>query len=237
MDQTTELEQPAAQETFTFDDMRLQVGARIQIQVPFGGNAPQYFTTLIGFVKDEYLIVKIPFENGLSVTLPQEATVVVRALSGVHVFAFSCVVRRVFLAPLFYAHLSFPEKIAGTVVRKALRAIVEVPVTITGAPEGGEASKIDASFSNLSATGGFIESPSALGESGQRLRVSFAFRVHPGDREVKIETDATIRNVRKPVGAGEGAFGYGVRFDDLGEDQAIMIQNLVYQALTQNRGA
>lgn len=236
MDQSTELEQAPRQDTFTFDDMRLQVGARLQIQIPFTTNAPQYFTTLIGYVKDDYLIVKIPFENGLSIKLPQEATVTVRALSGVHVFAFSVIVRRVFLAPMFYAHLSFPDRISGTVVRKALRASVEVPVTVSGIP-GDAAAAIDGRFSNLSATGGFIESPAALGESGQNLKVAFAFRVHPGNREVKIETAATIQNVRKLNTAGEASFGYGVRFDGLGEDETIMIQNLVYQALTENRSA
>ena len=160
-----------------------------------------------------------------------------RALSGVHVFAFSVIVRRVFLAPMFYAHLSFPDKISGTVVRKALRASVEVPVTVSGAPGDGGHRRSTRRFSNLSATGGFIESPSALGESEQRLRVAFAFRVHPGNREVKIETDATIQNVRKLSAAGEASFGYGVRFDGLGEDETIMIQNLVYQALTENRSA
>lgn len=237
MDQATEVEQPVAQHVFTFDDMRLQVGARLQIQVAIGAKPPHHFTTLIGHVKDEYLIVKIPVENGLSIMMPEQADVIVRALSGVHVFAFTSIVRRVFMAPLFYAHLSFPDKISGTVVRKALRASIEVPVTVTGAQGEGEASAIDASFSNLSATGGFIESPSALGEREHRVRLSFLFRVHPNNREVKIETEATIRNVREATPPGEGAFGYGVRFEGLSEDQTILIQNLVYQSLAENRGA
>jgi c-di-GMP-binding flagellar brake protein YcgR len=233
MDHVTELDQPTKPETFTFDDMRLQVGARLQIQIPFGANAPQHFTTLIGFVKDEYLIVRIPFENGLSIALPQEASVVVRVLSGVHVFAFTSIVRRVFLAPLFYAHLSFPEKIAGTVVRKAVRATINLPVSV----KGGGGNAVEARFSNLSATGGYIESPSELGEREQSVRVSFTFRVQPGNREVKIDTAATIRNVRSPGTGGEQGYGYGVRFDDLPEEQMLMIQNLVYQALTENRAA
>lgn len=233
MDHVSELDQPTKPESFTFDDMRLQVGARLQIQIPFGANAPQYFTTLIGFVKDEYLIVRIPFENGLSIALPQEANVVVRVLSGVHVFAFTSIVRRVFLAPLFYAHLSFPEKIAGTVVRKAIRASVDLPVSVKGA--GGAA--VDAKFSNLSATGGYIESPSELGEREQSVRIAFAFRVQPGNREVKIDTAATIRNVRSPGPGSEQGYGYGIRFDELPDEQTVMIQNLVYQALTENRAA
>jgi hypothetical protein len=233
MDHVSELDQPTKTESFTFDDMKLQVGARMQIQIPFGANAPQHFTTLIGFVRDEYLIVRIPFENGLSIALPQEATVVVRVLSGVHVFAFTSIVRRVFLAPLFYAHLSFPEKIAGTVVRKAVRATVDLPVSVKGA--GGNA--VEAKFTNLSATGGYIESPADLGEREQSVRVNFAFRVQPGNREVKIDAAATIRNVRSPGPNGEQGYGYGVRFDDLPDDQTLMLQNVVYQALTEFRAA
>lgn len=236
MDQATEVEQQAAHHVFTFDDMRLHVGARLQIQVAIGANAPHHFTTLIGHVKDEYLIVKIPAENGLSIMLPEQSNVIVRVLSGVHVFAFTSVVRRVFLAPLFYAHLSFPDKVSGTVVRKAPRASVELPVTVTDAKGAADASAIEARFSNLSATGGFIEAPSALGEREHRLRVSFLFRVQPNNREMKIETEATIRNVRAPSGAGEETFGYGLRFEGLSDDQTVMIQNLVYQALAENRG-
>lgn len=233
MEQAAELEQAPKQETFSFDDMRLQVGARLQIQVPFRPNAPQYFSTLIGFAKDDYLILKIPFENGLSVKLEPDSTVAVRVLSGVHVFAFSVIVRRVFMAPLFYAHVSFPDKITGTVVRKASRAQVDVPVSVTGDAVNDA---VDARFTNLSASGGFIESPTALGDKDQRLRLAFSVRVQPGDREVKMEAEATIRNLRPPAKPGEGTFGYGVRFEDLGEDKTVMLQNVVYQALTENRG-
>jgi hypothetical protein len=113
-----------------------------------------------------------------------------------------------------------------------VRAMVEVPVSVKSA--GGDT--VEAKFSNLSATGGYIESPSELGEREQNVRVSFAFRVHPGNREVKVDVAATIRNVRTPGAGGEQGYGYGVRFDDLPEEQSVMIQNLVYQALTENRG-
>ncbi len=233
MDQLVGLDRSVKAEGFSFEEMRLQVGARLQLQVNAGVNSAHYVTTLIGFVKDEYLIVRVPFENGLSVALPQEATVVIRALAGVHVFAFSCVVLRIFLSPMFYMHLSFPSKISGALVREALRAAVDVPVEVSGA----DGVTVTARFTNLSATGGFIEAATKVGQRDETLRFAFSIRIQPGNREVKIETAGSIRNVRAGAEESKGKFGYGVRFENLGEHQEVLIQNLVYQALTESRGS
>ena len=182
MDQLVGFERSVKPGGFTFEEMHLKVGSRLQLQINAGANSAQHFTTLIGFVKDEYLIVRVPFENGLSIALQQEATVVIRVLSGVHVFAFSCVVLRIFLSPIFYAHLSFPDKIPERSFGRLCG--------YRGGPrrnQRADAAPVTARFTNLSATGGFIESATEIGQRDQTLRFAFSIRVQPGNREVKIE--------------------------------------------------
>ena len=105
---------PAAEsklQDFEFEAMNLQVGGRIQFITHRTIKPIQHFSTLIGYVKDEYLIVRIPMENGGAIMLNEGDKLTIRVFSGVTVCAFSCSVLRVFGRPLNYVHLSFPDAI------------------------------------------------------------------------------------------------------------------------------
>ena len=121
---------PAAEsklQDFDFEAMNLQVGGRIQFITHRTIKPIQHFSTVIGYVKDEYLIVKIPMENGGAIVLNEGDKLTIRVFSGVTVCSFSCSVLRIFSRPLNYVHLSFPDAIQGTSLRTALRVIVELP--------------------------------------------------------------------------------------------------------------
>jgi hypothetical protein len=96
----------AKTQEYEFEQMNLQVGGRIQFITHRTMKPIQHFSTLIGWVKDEYMIVKVPFENGAPIALNEGDKLTIRVFSGVNVCSFSCVVQRVFARPLFYVHLS-----------------------------------------------------------------------------------------------------------------------------------
>ena len=87
--------EPKVQE-FEFESMNLQVGGRLQFITHRTIKPIQHFSTLIGYVKDEYMIVKIPFDSGAPISLNDGDKLTIRVFSGVTVCSFPCIVMRVF---------------------------------------------------------------------------------------------------------------------------------------------
>jgi len=114
-----------------FDDIKLQVGARLQIMLKRGAGQIIHYTTLIGYVSGDYLLVKVPFENGLSVQMQEGEDVTLRTFFGLNVFTFTCNVQSIFLAPRFYMHLSFPQQQKADLQRSIVQQ--------GGAGQGGSA--------------------------------------------------------------------------------------------------
>ncbi|MGJ7916373.1 flagellar brake protein [Massilia sp. LXY-6] len=213
--------------------MNLQVGVRLQFITYRRIKPVQYFSTLIGYVKDEYLIVKVPLENGTPASLVEGERITIRVFSGVNVCSFACTVERVFDRPLLYVHLSFPDSIQGTSLRAAMRVKVDIPARILPA-QGGAA--VGCTLTNVSVNGARIESPSSLPEGGE-IMVEFGLPSPLGDRDVQVRTRAAVRNVNALRRESDGAefFAYGVQFLELDPVHYTMLQNLTYEVLLADR--
>src|SRR5471032_2668809 len=180
----------AKTQEYEFEQMNLQVGGRIQFITHRTIKPIQHFSTLIGWAKDEYMIVKVPFENGAPIALNDGDKLTIRVFSGVNLCSFSCVVQRVFPRPLFYVHLSFPQSIQGTSLRAAMRVKVDIPAQVTS-PAGTNS----VFLVNLSVSGALIESAKKLSDDEAEVGLSFYLIAQPGNRQVRINPNATIRNI------------------------------------------
>jgi c-di-GMP-binding flagellar brake protein YcgR len=218
---------------YEFEAMNLQVGGRLQFITHRQVKPVEHFSTLIGWVKDEYLIVKIPVEQGLPIPLVEGERLTIRVFSGVNVCSFACTVERVFGRPLLYAHLSFPTSIQGTSLRTAMRVKVDIPVQVS---PGGSQAPANCHLVNLSVTGALIESPRKLPVEND-VTLQFTLVAPPGNQEVRVSTRAEIRNtnVAKPVSGPHEVFTYGVQFIELDPVHYTLLQNLTYEALLADR--
>ncbi|MFC3459818.1 flagellar brake protein [Massilia haematophila] len=216
-------------EDYDFETMNLQVGTRLQFITHRRVKPVQHFSSLIGYVKDEYIILKIPMENGAPIALTEGERLTIRVFSGVKVCSFACTVERVFARPLFYVHVSFPKSVQGTSLRTAMRVKVDLPAQLVGG--GSQACNIV----NLSVTGALIESKRRLPQDDTALTLQFVLKAPPDDQEVKVNTRASIRNVNV-VQAGDGeVFTYGVQFIELDPGHYTLLQNMTYEALLADR--
>ena len=211
----------------SFDDIKLQVGTRLQIMLKRGVQPLIYYTSLIGYVSGEYLLMRIPLEHGLSVPIQGGECVTLRVFSGMNVFTFVCDVESVFLSPWLYMHLTFPSEVQVTALRKTIRAKVDLPVQIKGTSDSG-------TIIDISVDGAQITAGSALGQPQAKIPLSFTFQIKPTNQEVLIETSATIRSLRELPAAKKDTpsrFSHGVSFDDIDPTNQVMLQNLVYESL------
>ena len=223
----------AKTQEYEFEQMNLQVGGRIQFITHRTIKPIQHFSSVIGWIKDEYMIVKTPMENGAAIALTEGDKLTIRVFSGINVCSFACTVLRIFPRPLSYVHLSFPTSIQGTSLRTAMRVKVDIPAQVTTS-----AGSISVFLVNLSVSGALIESPRPLSESDTSVGLSFYLIAQPGNRQVRINPTATIRNINtvKPATADKPeVFTYGVQFVDLDPMHHTMLQNLTYEALIADR--
>jgi c-di-GMP-binding flagellar brake protein YcgR len=220
---------------FDFEAMHLQVGGRLQFITHRGFKPAQHFSTLIGYVKDEYMIVKIPSENGAPISLSEGEKLTIRVFSGVTVCSFDCTVERVFGRPLLYAHITFPRAIQGTSLRAAMRVKADIAATITGSRAGSAA--LACTLVNLSVTGALVESKHKLPLDDEVVTLGFQLIAQPGNYQVDVTTRASIRNVNvlKPASDRADVFTYGVQFIDLDPNHYALVQNMTYEALIADR--
>ncbi|MGZ8262471.1 MAG: flagellar brake protein [Methylotenera sp.] len=211
----------------TFKDINLQVGTRLQMALQNGLKPLIYYTELIGYVDGEYLIIKTPIENGLTIQLQVEEPVTLRVLSGVDVFTLMCRIKTIFRAPHYYLHLSFPTDIKSIALRGAIRAKVGLPVQVNGVAGAGI-------ITDISVTGAAIVANSALGEINEEALISFEFPIKPTNQSAHIDTSATIRSIQELPSKKKDApprISHGISFHELDLTSQVMLLNLVYESM------
>ena len=217
-----------------FETMNLQVGTRLQLITHRRVKPVQYFSSLIGYIKDEYIILKIPMENGAPIALAEGERLTIRVFSGVKVCSFACTVERVFARPLFYVHVSFPTTVQGTSLRTAMRVKVDLPGAISGS--GSHGRPLACTILNLSVSGALVVSPSRLPADEEQIALQFSLKAPPDDQEVRISARAAIRNVNVTKAADESdLFTYGIQFIELDPTHYTLLQNITYEALLADR--
>ncbi len=208
----------------TFKEINLQVGTRLQLTLPHGAI---YYTEFIGYVDGEYLIIKTPFENGLSVRMVVDQPVILRILSRADVVTLTCMIKTIFRAPYYYMHLSFPKDIKTMTLRDAARARVNLPVQVNGIAGAGV-------ITDISVTGAGIIADKALGELNEEASISFDFPIKPTNQSAHIDTSATIRSIQALPSKKKGApdkVAHGILFHDLEPTSQVMLLNLVYESM------
>lgn len=212
--------------------LKLRVGDRLQIEIPTPQHDQRHFTSLVGYVNGLSVLVRTPLAHGLSLPMRDEESLVVRGFSGLETFSFETRVERVCLDPFPYLHLAYPDTVKTIPIRHEVRVKTSIPVKVT---TGQGQKSVQATISNLSSGGILIDSTEELGQEHEEIDVSFHIAVQPNDYQANIETRATIQNsmiLDNPQGGM--LFRYGLKLLNLHSSQAILLQNLIYQALLEN---
>lgn len=217
---------------FTFQDMRLRVGDRIQLQPPANVGLERYMVRLIGYLDNATVLVTMPLENGLRVPLREKDKVVARVFTSQKAFGFTSTIERVCKIPYDYLHLSFPTTIQGSVVRTSPRVRTKLIASVTYAAESEESTPKSALIANLSAHGALVRSRKPLAAKNELLRIAFRVNLHNVDALLTV--NAVVRSVFKDE-AGEGAgapmVNHGVQFQELRPNDSMILQSLIYQQM------
>ncbi len=192
-------------------DMDLRIGQTVQL-VTRGQHPRKHFTRLIGYVDQEFIMLRVPVENGWAVPLEAGQMLDVRVFCGVSLYEFECRLETVLLHPRNYMLLSCPTQIQQTRLRAHERAKCALPVEVLQAPRGGVPRGFQ--FQDISGGGAALVGPQALGEPGQRIALAFEFHLAVTDAQERLEIEAEIQSVQALRGqAGQAAaHHHGIRF-------------------------
>lgn len=216
--------------TASFESMQLQVGTRLQVRQQVAGAERVSYTSLIGYVPQEFLLLRLPQENGFSVPVAEGETLQLRVFSGTSVYSFACTVEVVFLTPRNYMILGFPGQVMSLTLRRDVRVPIDMPVMVN--------SNATAVLTDISASGAQVTAELPLAHVGERMSLGFSLRTSALREDVRVQLDAVVQSVReRPTqNPGEPALvDHGVQFPGLPSNDAMLLQNFVYESLLHKR--
>ena len=232
-DQTTPNE-PGAQ--FSFDDMKLKVESRLQLEPPKQLGSERILVKVIGYLKGVSLLVTAPTTaNGARLQLLEGERVVMRSFSGQNAFAFTCTVERVCKLPYEYLHLSFPDVIQGVMIRKAPRVKSKIIASVQNTNSRNPSEQIPALISNISANGAALDAKRSLGKKGDTLDLAFRVNLHKIDAflSVKGAIRAVINAEDTDLSSPE-TIRYGIEFQNLQPNDMVILQSMIYQQIIES---
>jgi c-di-GMP-binding flagellar brake protein YcgR len=209
-----------------FAALQAHVGERLQLLVPRYAQGKAFTSSLVGWIEDEFLIVRRVVDNGAPVPLVMGDTVTVRLFTGTDVAEFASTVQRVFGASFPYLHLDYPAQVRALTLRAEPRVAVDLPAVAT--IEGREGD-LNVRVRDMSSRGARVQAPSSMGAVGTRLtlRVSAA----EGEDAPAATFAAELRSLRPMAAeAPDGACACGLKFDDLTDEQHAFLREITRRA-------
>ena len=194
-------------------ELKLNIGDMLQMQYLGDENRERLHVKVVGYLPGKSLIVTTPQVDGRVLMIREGQLFVVRILSGNRVVGFNTSVLRSSAVPYPYMHLAYPEEMEQIVVRKAQRVRVRLFASIKNDnPDYGFERPQPATLGDLSVSGSLISAHQRLGDPGDDVQVSFAFKL--GGIEKLVSITAKIRNVHHEAAeeGGEEDYYHGVEF-------------------------
>ncbi|MEO8598471.1 MAG: flagellar brake protein [bacterium] len=212
-----------SESTVAMDALRWQVGEMLYLQ-SHDNPAIRYTVRLIGFVKNQSVLVTAPTLDGKFGFIQNGQAFVVRSFSGKKAHAFAATALKSVHVPYPYLHLSYPQHVRGAVIRKGSRAQVKIiAAVIIGQPERNIATTLtDLSVGGASGTS---RQPIGLKDAAGRI----AFKVHAAGQDALLSLKIVLRSVAQSE-SGE-AYNHGFEFVDLTPNERLILTAFVHQTL------
>lgn len=210
-----------------FADMHFQVGQRVQLILE-GPSEHKQYTSVIGWVENEFLMLRVPQEDGWVVHMREGMNVEVRLFSGLSIFTFKSRINTLLLNPRNYMLMSFPEDILETPMRSHLRVRTSLPVEIVQSTVGHNLG--DFHLHDISGGGTSVVGPHKLGEVDSQVKLRLRFDLQSTGKSEDAEMTGTIQNVelvhRANQNSSKPEYQHGIRFDEPDARVVLLVHEL-----------
>lgn len=225
---TFTLEQPPG-----FSNMDLRVGQPVQLLVS-GAIHSKHYTRLIGYVDQEFMMLKVPLDKGRPVLFLDGQMLQVRVFSGLSLYEFESPFLTALNTPRSTMLMGPPQKFKETRMRTHARIKARMPVHIRLAPQVASGST-GYYLDDLSGGGAALYGPQALGQAGDAVQLALSFRLSSTGDDETVELSGKIQSLGSNAtpSAKTGEHLHGIQFDTT--DPRILL--LIYELQNNLQGA
>lgn len=223
----------SAVEPIDFDALKLQAGTHAQVLTHRGLAKAQHISTVIGWDANEYMLIKLPRENGAALSFHEGEKISLRVFSGTAIGTFDTTVIKAMYHPLYCLCLSFPVSMQIKKLRQEMRIKVALDANLVNAKETATTHKVK--LDNLSATGALVSTAKLIGEIGDGLELAFTLPANGDDETRSLKMKAKIRNVVSATNVEGQNFMLGMEFVDIDATDQLIVRNCVYKAILETR--
>lgn len=216
--------------SYDFDEMKLPVGSRLQLQISTDQEAERHIAKYLGHIKGVSLLVTTPIVDGKVLFIREGQTFIVRTFTGKTAFGFTASVIRACNVPTPYLHLSYPKQLHGVEIRSTKRLAVNIIASAQRVDS--DAANVSCLIINVSPSGALIAAAKALGNVGDTLLITFRIKLGPIDGY--IETKGIIRSithVEDAAGDDTQKLHHGIQFKELQHQDILLLHSLAYQKM------
>ena len=208
--------------------MKLQVGQRVQL-IQDGTSEHKHYSSVIGWVEGEFLMLRIPKEDGWIVHLREGLNVEIRLFSGLSIFTFKSRINAMLLTPRDYMLLSFPDQVLESPMRAHLRVRTNLPVEILKSAHG-EPNLKDFHLHDISGGGASIVGPYKLGDVESPIEIGLRFDLQSTCKSEHAQMAGTIQNVevihRANQAHAKTEYQHGIKFDEPDARVVLLVHEL-----------
>ena len=209
-----------------FDDLAMQPGEVLQLHPALEVVAADVPAVLIGYLKERAIVVATPIVSGKPLLVKDGTLFNIKTFSGTSLYNFRTRVLAAHTQPMPHLHLEYPKLVYQTRIRKALRALTDLPATLL-ALESGEIR--DVVLKDLSVGGAKIVLPEPVACSkGDQFVLGFKVKIGD-DLEEEIRADAVVCGAESRTGKEKTVHTMSVQFKELSKSTSLAIMALVYR--------
>ena len=208
-----------------FDDLALQPGEMLQVHSALEVTGDFLPVGLLGYLKNQTLIVTNPIAAGKVVPVKEGTPYNVKGFSGTLHFTFKAKVLKVHAQPYPHMHIEYPKLVYATKIRKALRALVNLPATLYS-PLTKKLTPVV--LKDLSVGGGQLILQSPIGRKDGKYTLSFMIKL-ADDLEEEVRTEVIVRTLDTQDARGTEVHTMGVQFLDLDKEARLLVMTFVYR--------
>jgi c-di-GMP-binding flagellar brake protein YcgR len=207
------------------DSVRWHVGETFFLQV-HDNAAIRYTVRLIGYVKNQSILVTAPRVDGRGAIIRDGQTFIVRAFPGKKAYAFTASALKSVYTPHAYLHLSYPKIVRCTAIRQSSRAVVKIIASVSiGNPEQTAAAVLN--DISMGGTSGLIKQ-----EIGKKNDIGIIkFKVNTAGEEAILSLPIVVRSIAETENTQE--FRYGFEFVNIPTQSKIILSSFVHQTLAE----
>ncbi len=217
--------EPAKETLVSMEDIRWRVGESLSLQ-PHDNPTLRYTVRLIGFVKNKTVIVTAPILDGKFGFIRDGQTFVVRSFSGKKAYAFTAAAVKSVHAPYPYLHISYPQQVRATAIRKGARATVKI---IASVALGQPVRTIATTLIDLSVGGGSGVARQPFGVKGETGQI--VFKLHVAEHTAFLTLKVVLRSVT--LAESGDAYNHGFEFLEVPVDERMILSAYVHQTLAE----